>query len=210
MAVFQVCHAGLKLRGNVRALVEVQAVHLLNGVVYSRDEGGVGNSILGGAMVATIIAVVAAFAVCVVSVAAAVGGRRLHREVGEIVSLAVLASDTHLAKSDGSVASVDRKDSIGLGGPKRLNKLTPQNTLQLTQVVLVVLHTQRHSLVVPPRRGQFRTAIAEVWHAHRHRVVIMTSTMIASSVGSVVAVCASVVVSVVIVVSGRSDGGVDG
>lgn len=116
VAVFQVRRAGLQLRGNVRALVKMQAVHLLDGIVDSGDEGRVGNGVLGGAVVAASIAglVAVAVRVVVVVVAAAVGGRRLHREIGEVVSLAVLTADAHLAEGDGPISSVNGKDRIGL------------------------------------------------------------------------------------------------
>ena len=55
MTIHQILDALLQLVRNVGALVEVQLIHLLDGIVDSQDEGGVGNGVLGGSWMKTIV-----------------------------------------------------------------------------------------------------------------------------------------------------------
>ena len=54
--------------------------------------------------------------------------------------------------------------SSHLSRAERLDEVPPEHTLKLAQVILVLFDPQRHRCVVPLRRGQFRTAVAE--HGH--------------------------------------------
>ena len=82
--------------------------------------------------------------------------------------------------------------------------------MQLAQVVFVVRHAQRHGLVVPPRRGQFRPAVAKVRHADRHGILVATRAVIVGGIRGVVAIGAGVAWSAVVVVAGRREDGVNG
>mmetsp|Transcript_23147 Transcript_23147/g.43806 ORF Transcript_23147/g.43806 Transcript_23147/m.43806 type:complete len:341 (-) Transcript_23147:382-1404(-) len=110
VTVLQIRHAFLELVGDVWAQVEVETVHLLDGVVNTRDEGGIGNGVLRGS-------------VAILIVVGTGTGRG-----GEYV-LAVLAPDAHLTEGDGPIASVDGEDRVCLCRPKSLNKLAPQYAL---------------------------------------------------------------------------------
>ena len=90
VTVLQIAHPDFQFLGNDGTLIEMQSIHLLDGIVYPGDEGGVGYRILGR------VAIIA------------------DEEILLGLFLAVLASYAHLAECNWLVASVYGEDKVRL------------------------------------------------------------------------------------------------